>query len=90
MARKATQLGLVKLTDRAYGYLQKDEGLGWNNAGLIAGKGEALLIDTLFDLPLTRKMLDAITKKVGKPIRRVVNTHHNGDHFWGNQLVSDA
>ena len=69
---------------------QKDEGLGWSNAGLIAGKDEALLIDTLFDLPLTRKMLDAIASRVGKPIRRLVNTHHNGDHFWGNQLVSDA
>ena len=90
MGRKDPQLGLVQLTDRAYGYMQKDEGLGWSNAGLIAGKDEALLIDTLFDLPLTRKMLDAIASRVGKPIRRVVNTHHNGDHFWGNQLVSDA
>jgi glyoxylase-like metal-dependent hydrolase (beta-lactamase superfamily II) len=35
-------------------------------------------------------MLDEIAAKVGKPIKRVVNTHHNGDHFWGNQLVSGA
>jgi glyoxylase-like metal-dependent hydrolase (beta-lactamase superfamily II) len=27
---------------------------------------------------------------VGAPIRRVVNTHYNGDHCWGNQLVRDA
>ena len=24
------------------------------------------------------------------PIRKVVNTHHNGDHCWGNQLVEGA
>jgi glyoxylase-like metal-dependent hydrolase (beta-lactamase superfamily II) len=90
MGVKATQLGLVRLADRAYGYMQKDEGLGWSNAGLIAGKGEALLIDTLFDLPLTRRMLNEMAERVGKPIRRVVNTHHNGDHFWGNQLVAGA
>jgi glyoxylase-like metal-dependent hydrolase (beta-lactamase superfamily II) len=86
----ATELGLVKLSDRVYGYLQKDEGLGWSNAGLIAGKNGALLIDTLFDLPLTQKMLDEIRRKVGKRIKTVVNTHHNGDHCWGNQLVADA
>jgi len=84
------QLGLVQLSDMAYGYMQKDEGLGWSNAGLIAGKKEALLVDTLFDLPLTQKMLNEIKRSVGKPIRRLVNTHHNGDHCWGNQLVGDA
>lgn len=82
--------GLTKLTDRAYAYLQKDEGLGWSNAGLIVGAGEALLIDTLFDLSLTRRMLDEISKRVGRPIRRLVNTHHNGDHCWGNQLLEGA
>ena len=49
-----------------------------------------LLIDTLFDLNLTQKMLDQIARKIGKPITKVVNTHHNGDHCWGNQLVADA
>lgn len=90
MRQPKERLGPVKLSDHAYGYLQKDEGLGWSNAGLIAGKDDALLIDTLFDLPLTRKMLDEIARTVGKPIKRVVNTHHNGDHCWGNQLVADA
>lgn len=83
-------LGLTKLTDRAYAYLQQDKGLGWSNAGLIAGTDESLLVDTLFDLSLTRRMLDEISRRVGKPIRRLVNTHHNGDHCWGNQLVEGA
>jgi glyoxylase-like metal-dependent hydrolase (beta-lactamase superfamily II) len=84
------QLGLVKLYDRSYAYLQKDEGLGWSNAGMVRGRNSVLLVDTLFDLKLTKAMLDLFARRVGKPIRWVVNTHHNGDHCWGNQLVADA
>ncbi len=90
MANGDSQLGLVKLWDRCYAYMQKDEGLGWSNAGMIRGKDGSLLIDTLFDLNLTKTMLSQIQRKVGKPIKWVVNTHHNGDHCWGNQLVKDA
>jgi glyoxylase-like metal-dependent hydrolase (beta-lactamase superfamily II) len=84
------QLGIVQLSKRSYGFLQKDEGLGWSNSGIIAGRTEAILIDTLFDLRLTRAMLAQIAAKIQKPIRRLVNTHHNGDHCWGNQLVTGA
>ena len=38
MANHSLGLGLVQIADRSYGYMQKDEGLGWSNAGLIAGK----------------------------------------------------
>ena len=84
------KLGLVRLSERAYGYLQKDEGLGWSNAGLVCGRSGSTLIDTLFDLRLTQAMLDQIAEKTKAPITRVVNTHHNGDHCWGNQLVANA
>lgn len=83
-------LGLVKLWDKSYAYMQKDEGLGWSNAGMIRGKTGSLLVDTLFDLNLTQTMLDQISRKVGVKITKLVNTHHNGDHCWGNQLVTDA
>ena len=84
------EFGLVRVWERALAYMQKDEGLGWSNAGIIRGKDGVLLIDTLFDLNLTKTMLDQIARRVGKPIKWVVNTHHNGDHCWGNQLVKDA
>jgi glyoxylase-like metal-dependent hydrolase (beta-lactamase superfamily II) len=84
------ELGLIRVWERALAYMQKDEGLGWSNAGIIRGRDGVLLIDTLFDLKLTQTMLDQIARKVGKPIKWVVNTHHNGDHCWGNQLVKDA
>ena len=54
------------------------------------GDGEALLVDTLWDPRLTRRMLDAMEEAAGVPIRVVVNTHSDGDHVWGNQLVNGA
>jgi glyoxylase-like metal-dependent hydrolase (beta-lactamase superfamily II) len=82
--------GLQRLTEHAYAYFQPDGGWGWSNSGLIVGRGESLLVDTLFDLKLTRAMLDAMRPVLPGPIRRLVNTHHNGDHCYGNELVTGA
>jgi glyoxylase-like metal-dependent hydrolase (beta-lactamase superfamily II) len=72
-------------------YLQPDGGWGWSNAGLVLGRDEALLVDTLFDLRLTSEMLEAMAGPMaGRPISRVVNTHANGDHCFGNELIPDA
>jgi glyoxylase-like metal-dependent hydrolase (beta-lactamase superfamily II) len=72
-------------------YLQPDGGWGWSNAGLVLGRDEALLVDTLFDLRLTREMLHAMADPLaGRPISKVVNTHANGDHCFGNELIPDA
>ena len=72
-------------------YLQPDGGWGYSNAGLIVGDGASLLVDTLFDLKLTASMLQAMSGATkSAPIATVVNTHANGDHCYGNQLVADA
>lgn len=83
--------GLVDIGNKCYAYLQPDGGWGWSNAGLIEGDGASLLVDTLFDLKLTQEMLNAMMAvRSRSPISTVVNTHANGDHCYGNQLVSDA
>ncbi len=85
------ELGLYEVADGVWAYLQPDGSWGYSNAGLIAGTGTSLLVDTLFDLRLTRAMLDAMQGIThGSPIETVVNTHANGDHCYGNQLVRDA
>jgi cyclase len=72
-------------------YLQPDGGWGWSNAGLVLGRDESLLVDTLFDLRLTGEMLHAMADHLaGRPISKVVNTHANGDHCFGNELVPEA
>jgi len=83
--------GLHDLGNSCFAYLQPDGSWGWSNAGLIVGNGASLLVDTLFDLPLTRRMLDSMRDQTRTaPIRTLVNTHANGDHCWGNQLVTGA
>ena len=73
-------------------YLQPDGSWGWSNAGLVVDGDASLLVDTLFDLRLTGEMLDAMRRATpaAAAIDVVVNTHANGDHCWGNQLVRDA
>jgi glyoxylase-like metal-dependent hydrolase (beta-lactamase superfamily II) len=82
--------GLHELGDGLFAFLQPDGGWGWSNAGLVvSGSGESsLLVDTLFDLRLTSEMLEAMRPLTERdPIRQVLNTHGNGDHCYGNQLV---
>ena len=84
--------GLHDLGNGIYAYLQPDGSWGWSNAGLITDSGEALLVDTLFDLKLTADMLSEMRRATrdAERIETVVNTHANGDHCYGNQLVEGA
>jgi glyoxylase-like metal-dependent hydrolase (beta-lactamase superfamily II) len=82
---------LRELGDGCLAYLQGDGSWGWSNAGLIVGDGASLLVDTLFDLDLTAAMLRTMEPfTASAPVGTVVNTHANGDHCYGNQLVGDA
>jgi glyoxylase-like metal-dependent hydrolase (beta-lactamase superfamily II) len=77
------------VADGCFAYLQPGGGWGWSNAGLIVGDGASLLVDTLFDLRLTAAMLETMEPIVrSAPITTVVNTHANGDHCYGNQLLA--
>jgi cyclase len=85
------EMGLHEVADRCHAYLQPDGGWGWSNAGLVVGDGASLLVDTLFDLALTARMLDSMAEHTRTaPIVTLVNTHANGDHCYGNQLVDQA
>ena len=80
--------GLVEVGDGVFAYLQPDGGWGWSNAGLVTHGSTSLLVDTLFDMTLTREMLDAMAGVTGTaPIATIVNTHANGDHCYGNGAV---
>jgi glyoxylase-like metal-dependent hydrolase (beta-lactamase superfamily II) len=86
-----TDARLEDVGDGCFAYLQGDGGWGWSNAGLIVGDGTSLLVDTLFDLELTANMLDTFSPfTTSAPVGTVVNTHANGDHCYGNELVSGA
>ena len=80
--------GLHELGDGLFAYLQPDGGWGWSNAGLVTAGGTSLLIDTLYDLRLTREMLDSMARVTADhPIDAAMNTHANPDHCFGNELL---
>lgn len=80
--------GLYDLGAQTYAWMVPNGSWGESNAGLIVGEGASLLVDTLWDVPKTQGMLDAMAPLTADaPIRTVVNTHADGDHFWGNELL---
>lgn len=84
--------GLEDLGHGCFAYMQPDGSWGYSNAGLVTDGEASLLVDTLFDLPLTQAMLDAMrdAAPAAREIDTLVNTHANGDHCYGNSLVGDA
>jgi len=69
--------------------LQEDRGLGCSNSGLVS-RGGGLVVDTFWDLPHTRELRSLYASVHPEPVQRVVNTHANGDHCWGNQCFAGA
>lgn len=85
--------GLKDIGNGLYAWLQPDGGWGWSNAGLIRDGEASLLVDTLFDMAMTRDMLDAMADATGiraDQIGTIVNTHANGDHCHGNGCCPQA
>jgi cyclase len=60
---------------------------GVSNAGVIVGDDHVMVIDAT-GAPFHAKALiaAAVQAAPGKPIRRLINTHHHGDHVNGNQF----
>ncbi|MFB6533049.1 MBL fold metallo-hydrolase [Streptomyces noursei] len=80
-----------ELSQGVFAFIQADGSWGWSNAGLVTDAGDALLIDTFFTLPQTRRLLAAVSDAAPQArVTTVVNSHLNGDHCHGNQLVEEA
>ncbi len=79
--------GLYEIAKNTYAWMVPNGSWGETNSGLIVGDGESLLVDTLWDLRCTQQMVEAIKPITDNAaVNTVVNTHSDGDHFWGNQL----
>lgn len=87
--RYSIRMELQEIGNDVYACLQEDTGLGKSNSGLI-NRGGGLVVDTFWDLPHTRQMIEQYSRVWSNPAERVVNTHRNGDHCWGNQLFAGA
>ena len=78
----------LEVAEGVYAFIQQD-GTWWiNNAGLVVGDESALLVDTCTTERRTRELLSAsAAASTGRPLRYAVNTHHHGDHTFGNSLL---
>lgn len=90
----ATQV--VKVNDRIHALLgpmelpnAKNQGY-MVNATLIVGQTSAILIDTGFTDEIGTHLAKAVAKLTNKPIKFIINTHHHGDHSFGNAAFPGA
>jgi len=84
------EAGVKQLAPNIYAYIQAKATWYWSNAGFIVGKDYVVVVDSLATVGLTQKFKDEIRKVTDKPIRFLINTHHHGDHTWGNHVFPGA
>ncbi|WP_328539620.1 MBL fold metallo-hydrolase [Streptomyces sp. NBC_00344] len=76
----------TRLAPEVHAYVQPDGGWCINNAGFISDGGSTLLVDTAATLRRADALREAV-QAAGVPLpRTVVNTHHHGDHTYGNSV----
>lgn len=79
-----------EVSDGIFAYVQPD-GTWWiNNAAFLVGRRGVVSIDACSTVARTRAYRDAISKTSAAPVRTLVNTHHHGDHTFGNCLFPEA
>lgn len=84
------ETGMRQMAPDVYAYFQAEGSWFLSNAGLIVGSDYSIVIDSLGTVGLTQSMLDEVKKVTDKPVRYLVNTHHHGDHIYGNHLFDGA
>src|SRR5499427_826509 len=81
---------LLEVSPGVYAYVQPD-GTWWiNNTGFLTGPQGVISIDSCSTWRRTSAYVEAIRKVTRAPVRAVVNTHHHGDHTFGNSLFPGA
>lgn len=81
---------LQEVSDGIFAYVQPD-GTWWiNNTGFVVGSRGVTSVDACSTVRRTRAYLDAIASVTPRPVRTLVNTHHHGDHTFGNHLFAGA
>lgn len=80
----------VEVSKDVYAYIQHDGSWWVNNTGFLLGSRGVVSIDACSTEARTRAYLATIAQLSEQPVRTLVNTHHHGDHTFGNYLFSGA
>jgi cyclase len=89
----APELGpprVEEVSDGIYAYVQPDGSWYINNTGFLVGRRGVVSVDGCSTVRRTRAYLDAIAGVSSAPVTTLVNTHHHGDHTYGNALFVGA
>lgn len=79
-----------EVSDGLFAYIQPD-GTWWiNNTAFLVGRRGVISIDACSTVSRTRAYREAIAAITPLPVRTLVNTHHHGDHTFGNYLFPEA
>ena len=81
---------LIEVADRVFAYVQPDGSWYINNTGFVVGRSGVISIDACSTERRTRAYLDRIASVSPAPVTMLVNTHHHGDHTYGNSLFGGA
>jgi cyclase len=81
---RAPQPRLEEVAERIYAYIQPDGGWCLNNAGFVVGPKAVTLVDTAATEMRARLLRSAIASVTALAPRTLINTHHHGDHTYGN------
>ncbi|MEV0150792.1 MULTISPECIES: MBL fold metallo-hydrolase [unclassified Nonomuraea] len=79
-----------EVSDGVYAYVQPDGSWWINNTGFLAGRRGVVGIDACSTERRTRAYREAVARVTDRPVTTLVNTHHHGDHTFGNYLFPEA
>jgi cyclase len=79
-----------RISEGVYAYLQPDGSWYLNNTGFLVSSTGVISIDAAATRRRTLAYLEAIKTVTDTPVRMLVNTHHHGDHTFGNYLMDGA
>jgi glyoxylase-like metal-dependent hydrolase (beta-lactamase superfamily II) len=82
-------MDMKQVSDNCFAVLNEKNGICDANSGLI-NLGGGVVIDTQSDLAHARRMIELFGEVWAGMPRRVINTHEDADHVWGNQLFKGA
>jgi glyoxylase-like metal-dependent hydrolase (beta-lactamase superfamily II) len=82
-------MDMKQVSDNCFAILNEKNRLCDANSGLINLAG-GVVIDTQSDLAHARRMIEMFGRVWPGMPRRVINTHEDADHVWGNQLFQGA
>jgi cyclase len=75
---------LSEVAEGVYTFLQPPGSWCLSNAGVIAGPDGVVLVDTVATVGRAEALRQAVAQLGRGPVRTVINTHHHGDHVFGN------